>query len=111
MIARKLEQRLPLNFTGGLIINGYSCDLAPYILLIFKDGRVVEYKLWLSSSYEDEELPQDVVDWLKENGFDQMPIYTDSSSFVSRNDYDRILGYDAVGRLEEQMSCVDNQKT
>ena len=79
-----------------------------YILLIFKDGKVVEYKLWLSSYYKDEELPQDVIDWLTQNGFDQMPIYTDSSSFVSRDDYDWILGYDAVGRLEEQMSCVDN---
>lgn len=111
MIARKLEQKLPLNFTGGLIIDGYSWGSKRYILIIFKDGRVVEYKLWLSSYYKDEELPQDVVDWLTENGFDQMPIYTDSSKFVSRNDYDRILGYDAVGRLEAQMSCVDNQKT
>lgn len=84
----------------------------PYILIIFKDGRVVDYKLWISSYYKDEELPQDVVDWLKENGFDQMPIYTDSSKFVHSNDYDRILGCDAVGRLEDQMSCVnDNQKT
>lgn len=111
MIARKLEQKLPLNFTGGLIVKGNSSGSSPYILLIFKDGRVVEYKLWLSSYYKDEELPQDVTDWLTENGFDQMQIYTDSSSFVSRKDFDRILGYDAVGRLEEHMSCVDNQKT
>lgn len=108
MIARKLEQKLPLNFTGGLIIHNYSCGSAPYVLIIFKNGKVVEYKLWLSSYYKDEELPQDVVDWLTEKGFDQMTIYTDSSRFVSRNDYDRILGCDAVGRLEEKMSCVDN---
>lgn len=110
MIARKLEQKLPLNFTGGLIIDGYSSELSHFILLIFKDGRVKEYLLKLSSYYEGKELPQNVVDWLTENGFDQMTIYTDSSRFVSRDDYDRILGYDAVGRLEAQMSCVDNQK-
>lgn len=111
MIARKLEQKLPLNFTGGLIIYNYSRSLAPYILMIFKNGRVVEYKLWLTSYYEDTELPQDVVNWLNENGFNEMTIYTDSSRFVSRNDYERILGYDAVGRLEKQMRCVDNLKT
>lgn len=108
MIARKLEQRLQLNFTGGLIIYDYSGD---YILIIFKDGRVVEYKLWLSAYYEDEKLPQDVADWLTENGFNKMPIYTDTSRFVSRDDYDRILGCDAVGRLEAKMNCVDNQET
>lgn len=108
MIARKLEKKLPLNFTGGLIIYDYAGD---YILIIFEDGRVIEYKLWLSSYYKDQKLPPDVVEWLAENGFDQMQIYTDSSRFVSRNDYDRILGYDAVGRLEEQMSCVKNQKS
>ena len=107
MITRKLEQRLSLDFTGGLIIYDHSGD---YNLIIFKYGRVVGYKLRLPSYYEDKELPKDVVDWLTENGFNPMPIYTDTSRFVSRDDCDRILGCDAVGILEAQMSCVEKQK-
>lgn len=82
----------------------------PYVLIIFNEGRVKDYLLWVYSYYEEKELPIDIVNWLKENGFDQMTIYTDSSRFVTRNDFDRILGYDAVGRLEPQMSCVENQE-
>jgi len=110
MIARKLKHKLPLKFTGGLIVDTYSFSNSPYVLIIFKEGKVIEYLTNISYHYEGKELPIIIINWLKKNGFGEMPIYTDSSKIVSRDDYDRILGYDAVGRLEDQMSCVKTNK-
>lgn len=109
MFAQKLERKLPLNFTGGLIIDGYSSGIPRYILLIFKEGRILDYTFRLTSYFDEQELPKKAKEWLINKGFDKMQIYSDSLGMVSRGDFERILGMNAVLMLEGHMGFVDKQ--
>lgn len=107
MVARTLTEKLPLNFSGGLIVYShyYRSDV-PYVLMVFKGGYLEDYLPFLASHYAEEELPTPITDWLAKNDFSDLTIYSDSHSFVSMQDFDRILGADACRTLEPQMDCV-----
>lgn len=106
MVARRLEKKLPIDFTGGVIICCYAGTFARYVLCIFKEGWVEDYLPRLCSTYTDEELPDEVVDWLKQNDYDNLTIYGDVHHIVSCNDYEHLIGAEPGRKLISDMNCV-----
>lgn len=108
MIPRRLEEKLSLTFTGGVIIDNkiFEFEADRIVLIIFKDGSVVNYLPGATNCFHGEELEGWVVNWLIEFGYDCMQIYADCNNFVTSTDYDKLIGMEARFKLMENMNCV-----
>lgn len=100
MKTETLKERLPIDFTG-IVITCFPDSKETKHFFLFQNGRV-ELGLW----YGDTVIPPTVEDWINENNFAGLKVYTDDYHFISKRDYEMLTSVDG-GQLTQEMNCVE----